>query len=42
MNKKDILEKLSFVFGAVIVVAATWFWTEQVQDVLEILEMAYG
>ncbi len=42
MNKKDILEKVSFVFGAAVVAAAAWFWTEQVQDVLEILEMAYG
>jgi hypothetical protein len=42
MEKKNIIEKVALVFGVSIVIVAMWFWSGQVGDVLEVLEMAYG
>jgi hypothetical protein len=42
MDKKKVLETTVMVFGVGILVGAVWFWSLQVGDVLEILEMAYG
>ena len=42
MEKKSIIEKVAIAFGVCIVISALWFWSGQVGDVLEVLEMAYG
>ena len=42
MSRKNLLEKAALVFAAVTVGAAAWFWTLQVQSVIELLRMAYG
>ncbi|XOV84946.1 MAG: hypothetical protein ACFHXK_07440 [bacterium] len=42
MDRKKLLETVSMVFGVSIFIGAVWFWSLQVGDVLEILEMAYG
>lgn len=42
MDKKKFLETAAMAFGISIFIGAIWFWTLQVGDVLEILEMAYG
>ena len=41
MNVK-VLEKIAAVGSGLILLLAIWFWSEQIQDVLELLEMAYG
>lgn len=40
--KKTTLEKLTYGITIVVLCGAAWYWTTQVQSVLEILEMAYG
>lgn len=42
MNKKSTLELTALIFGAAVVAASIWFWSGQISNVLEILEMAYG
>jgi len=42
MDKKKVLETTAMVFGVGVFVGAVWFWSLQIGDVLEILEMAYG
>ena len=42
MEKKNVIEKVALVFGVCIVISAMWFWSAQIGDVLEVLEMAYG
>ncbi len=39
---KNVLEKVAFVFATVVIVSAVWFWSLQIESVLELLEMAYG
>ena len=41
MNVK-LLEKVAVGISAAILLAAAWFWSGQIQSVLELLEMAYG
>ena len=42
MMSKSLLEKLAMGLSAVVLVAAMWFWFEQIQHVLELLSLAYG
>jgi len=42
MNKKNSLEISALLLSGVVVIAGIWFWGEQIGDVLEVLEMAYG
>ncbi len=35
-------ERIALVCAVSILAAAAWFWSEQIRDVLELLEMAYG
>ncbi len=39
---KNVLEKATFAFAAVVLVAAGWFWIRQIESVRALLEMAYG
>jgi|TARA_Y100000294_G_scaffold119030_1_gene110489 hypothetical protein len=39
---KNLLEKTTLVFAAVVVLSATWFWIAQIQAARELLRMAYG
>ncbi len=41
MNAKT-LEKIAVTGSVLILLAAAWFWSGQVQSVLDLLEMAYG
>ena len=41
MNTKA-LEKIALIGSLMILAAAAWFWSGQIQNVLELLEMAYG
>ena len=41
MNTK-VLEKIALIGSLTILAAAAWFWSGQIQNVLELLEMAYG
>lgn len=40
MEKKH-LEKLAMAFAVTIIVAGVWFWSQQVGDTLDTLELAY-
>lgn len=39
---KSTLEKVALVTSSLVLVAAIWFWSLQVGDVLETLKLAYG
>jgi len=39
---KSLLEKLALFASGLVFVAAAWFWTAQIGDVLETLRLAYG
>lgn len=39
---KGLLEKLALTTSVLVLIAAVWFWTLQVGDVLETLRLAYG
>jgi hypothetical protein len=41
MNNKTLIERLAIACGIAIIIAASWFWNEQVGDVLETLRLAY-
>ncbi len=41
-EKKHQLERIAMIVAAAVVGGSIWYWTGQVQNVLEILEMAYG
>jgi len=41
MNRKT-LQRLAVGYCAVVLVAAAWYWTRQVQSVIELLRLAYG
>ncbi|MEM7097347.1 MAG: hypothetical protein AAF541_03740 [Pseudomonadota bacterium] len=41
MNSK-ILEKVALLCSIIILLAAGWYWEGQIQNALELLEMAYG
>ena len=41
MNVK-LLEKVAAAVSVAILLTAIWFWSGQIQSVLELLEMAYG
>ena len=40
--KKTVLEWLTYGITVAVVSGAGWYWSAQVESVLEILEMAYG
>ena len=40
--KVKVLERVAAIGSGLILLLALWFWSEQIQDVLELLEMAYG
>jgi ABC-type uncharacterized transport system permease subunit len=42
MEKQAILEKIALAFGVAVILGAIWFWTLQVEDVLELLRAAEG
>jgi len=41
-QKKHQLERIAMLVAAAVVGGSIWYWHAQVQNVLEILEMAYG
>jgi hypothetical protein len=36
------LQRIAVVYCVVVLAAAAWFWSRQVESVLELLRMAYG
>ena len=42
MLKKATLERLTYTITIIVLGGAGWYWSAQVQSVLEVLEMAYG
>jgi hypothetical protein len=40
--KRRRLEVTAIAFAAGVMVAASWFWTRQVFEVIELLRLAYG
>lgn len=43
VNKRKVrLERAALVLAALILAGGAWFWTLQILEVLEILELAYG
>lgn len=41
MNKKAVLEKVVIVFGIMVIIGASWFYSVQLGDTLDTLRMAY-
>lgn len=41
MSRKA-LERVAVGYSALVLVAAIWFWTRQIQSVIELLRIAYG
>lgn len=41
-DKKHQLERIAIIVAAAVIGGSAWYWIGQVQNVLEILEMAYG
>jgi len=41
-EKKHQLERIAMIVAAAVIGGSIWYWTGQIQNVLEILEMAYG
>ncbi|MDZ7671072.1 MAG: hypothetical protein U5Q16_17230 [Gammaproteobacteria bacterium] len=41
MSRKA-LEKLALAYCAVVLAAAVWFWSRQINSVIELLRIAYG
>ncbi len=39
---KATLEKIAIGFSVLVIVVAVWFYSVQIIDVLELLELAYG
>lgn len=39
---KNILEKITYVYAAGVIVLAGWFWVRQIESVRALLEIAYG
>lgn len=43
VNKRKVrIERTALAVGALILAGGAWFWTLQILEVLEILELAYG
>lgn len=42
MLSKNLLEKLAMGLSLLILAGLAWFWTLQVQDVIELLRLAAG
>lgn len=43
VNKRKIrIERTALVLASSILVGGAWFWTLQILEVLEVLELAYG
>jgi hypothetical protein len=40
--RRKVLEKMAVGYCAAVLVAAIWFWSLQVQSVIDLLRMAYG
>lgn len=41
MSRKN-LQRIAIAYGAAVLAGALWFWTLQVQSVIELLRIAYG
>ena len=41
-EKKHQLERIAMIVAAAVIGGSIWYWHGQIQNVLEILEMAYG
>ena len=41
MDKKAVLEKVAIAFGIAVIVGFIWFYSVQLGDTMEILNMAY-
>ena len=39
-NKR--LQNIALIFCALVLASLVWFWSEQIADVIEMLELAYG
>ena len=39
-NKR--LQNITLIFCALVLASLVWFWSEQIADVIEMLELAYG
>ncbi len=37
-----MLEKIAIALSVLVIVSAVWFYSVQIMDVLELLELAYG
>ena len=35
-------QSVAVVFCVIVLTTLTWFWSEQIQEVIEMLELAYG
>lgn len=42
MNRQKFYERLAVGAGLMIIVAGLLFWAAQIQDVIELLELAHG
>ena len=41
-KRKRRLERVALAMSVLILAAAAWFWVLQIDEVLEVLELAYG
>ena len=41
-EKKHQLERIAMIVAAAVIGGSIWYWHGQIENVLEILEMAYG
>ena len=42
MSRRDWLQRIAIAYCAAVLAGAVWFWSLQVQSVIELLRMAYG
>lgn len=40
--KRNSLQWLAVAYGTVVLLAAAWFWSRQVESVIDLLRIAYG
>ena len=39
---KTLLERIALAISVFVLLCAAWFWSDQINDVLETLKLAYG